>query len=161
VRDARPASDAPSATRRGPLRGRRVWPELALLLVVVGVSLVIGSGLASSGQPSDAQRAAVIDSQLRCPSCEDLSVAQSNASSAIAVRHEVAQLVAEGRSAQQVEDELVAQYGESILLRPPSRGLSALVWIVPVVAALCAFGALALLFWRRTAEFERLRREGP
>jgi len=138
-----------------------VWPELGLLLVVVGIALGIGSGLVTTGHPGNAERAAAIDSQLRCPSCEDLSVAQSNASSAIAVRHEVARLVAEGRSAQQVEEELVGQYGESILLRPPDHGLSALVWIVPVVAAVGAFGALLVLFWRRTIELERLRREGP
>jgi len=133
---------------------------LLVLLVVLGVALAIGSGLGSGGHPTNAQRAAALDSQIRCPSCDDLSVAQSSASSAIAVRHQVQQMVAEGRTDQQIEDTLVAQYGGTILLRPPTSGLTSLVWILPAVAGALAVGALIVLFWRRSRALQQLRREG-
>lgn len=153
-----PTALSPPAVRSG----RSAHPGLGLLvlLVVLGVALAIGSGLGSGGHPTNAQRAAALDSQIRCPSCDDLSVAQSSASSAIAVRHQVQQMVAEGRTDQQIEDTLVAQYGGTILLRPPTSGLTSLVWILPAVAGALAVGALIVLFWRRSRALQQLRREG-
>ena len=149
---ARP--EVSSAKRRRPAVG------FVVLLVVLAVALAIGSGVGSSGRQTNAQRASALDSVIRCPSCQDISVAQSSASAAVAVRHQVSQLVAEGKTDQQIEDTLVAQYGSTILLRPPTSGLTSLVWILPALAGVIAVGALAVLFWRRTRDLERLRREG-
>lgn len=139
-------------------RHRRWWWGAVALVVVLATALTIGSGVASSRPPSAAQRAAALDNQIRCPSCEDISVAQSTASSALAVRQEVRRLIGQGRSDQQVENALVAQYGPSILLRPPTSGLTAVVWIVPAVAGALAVAALVGLFWRRSRQLRRLRR---
>lgn len=142
-------------------RLRRPLPGVALLLAVLVVALAFGSGLGSGGRPSPAARVAAIDSQVRCPSCEDLSVAQSQASSAVAVRHQVAHLVAVGRTDQEVESALVAEYGPTILLRPPTSGLSSVVWILPAVGGAAAVAALAALFWRRSRQLRILRRGTP
>lgn len=141
---------------------RRSHPALGLtvLLVVLGVTLAFGSGLGSGAPPTQAQRAAAIEANLRCPSCEDVSVAQSSASSALAVRRQVTSLLGAGESDQQIQQTLVGQYGPSILLRPPATGLSALVWVIPAAAGAVAVGALGLVFWRRSRELQRLR-EGP
>src|ERR1700722_11367385 len=120
--------------RRFPL-----WTALAVVLVV---ALVVGSGVLSSSPPTAAQRATAIESSLRCPSCEDLSVAQSSASTAVTVRATVTQLIAEGRTDQQIESYLVDRYGSSIVLDPPARGWSLLVWLLPLVGGLVALGAL-------------------
>ena len=65
-----------------------LWAKVALPLVVLGVALLIGSGLFDGTPATGAQRAAAIEANVRCPSCTDLSVAQSNATTAIAVRHQ-------------------------------------------------------------------------
>jgi cytochrome c-type biogenesis protein CcmH len=149
---------APRVFRTGSRQWwRRPWLQIAALLVVLVAALVVGSG-AGSGHETAAARAAAIDAQVRCPSCEDISVAQSTDSAAIAVRHEVSRMVAQGKSDQQIEDTLVSQYGPTILLRPPTSGLSALVWIVPVVAGAGALIALVALFWRRGRALRQLRR---
>lgn len=148
----RPPADRRAARRSHP------WLGLGVLAVVLAVALAIGGGVGQGGQPTPAQRAAALDAVLRCPSCEDLSVAQSSASSAVAVRHEVLHLAREGRTDQQIQDRLVGQYGPAILLRPPTSGLASLVWIVPAVAAAGAVVALGLLFWRRARQMARLRR---
>jgi len=101
-----------------------LWTLLGAVLVV---ALVLGSGILSSSPPTAAQRAAAIESVVRCPTCEDLSVAQSTAPTAVAVRAAVTQQIAEGRSDQQVEAYLVDRYGSAIVLDPPARGWSLLV----------------------------------
>lgn len=142
---------------RGRLGRNGARASFIAALAALAVVLVIGSGVASSAAPTAAQRAAALDTQIRCPSCADLSVAESTASSAIAVRHEVAQLAAAGVSDQDIEQRLLAQYGPSILLSPPDSGLSSLVWLLPLVAGVLAAAALGVFFWRRSRTWRQLR----
>jgi cytochrome c-type biogenesis protein CcmH/NrfF len=99
---------------------------VALAAVVV---LVIAT---APSAPSTVARVAHLESLVRCPACEDISVAQSNATAAIAVRHEIAAKVRRGESDNQILTSLEATYGTSILLSPPTSGLGALLWIVPI-----------------------------
>jgi cytochrome c-type biogenesis protein CcmH/NrfF len=131
--------------------------SFVLALVVTAVALAVGSGLGRGGPVPAAARAAALDARIRCPSCVDVSVAQSTATSAIAVRDEVLHLARGGLSDQAIEARLVAQYGPSILLSPPASGLLGLVWFVPLAAALAAVGAVAAMLWRRARAFRRLR----
>ena len=128
-------------TRRFPL-----WTALGVVLVV---ALIVGSGVLSSPPPTAAERATAIESALRCPSCEDLSVAESSASTAVTVRATVTQLIAEGRTDQQIESYLVDRYGSSIVLDPPARGWSLLVWLLPLLGGLAALAVLVGVFIRR------------
>jgi cytochrome c-type biogenesis protein CcmH len=98
---------------------------------------------------SPSQRAAAIDAQLRCPSCEDVSVAQSSAPAAVAIRRIVAERVAAGQSDADVEAYLVSRYGEDILLRPPTSGGTSALWVLPAVAVVGGGAGLGLSFWRR------------
>lgn len=152
---------APAAAPAGaPVR--RSWAGRAsflLALAVAGVALAIGAGVGSSRPPTAAQRAAAIEAQVRCPSCDDLSVLQSAASSAVAVRRQITAEVARGEAATAIENGLVAQYGPSILLSPPASGLSSLVWYLPAAAGAVALGVLGIFFWRRSRSWRALR--GP
>ena len=116
----------------------RLW---ALALVAVVAVTVLSAPTTSSS----VQRVAHLESLVRCPSCEDISVAQSNATSAIAVRHEIVAKVAAGKSDNEILTSLEAAYGTSILLSPPTSGLGALLWAVPVAGmAVALFIALRL-----------------
>ncbi len=151
--DRRPEARWPA----GRWSRRPRWVGVALPAVVLAVALAIGSGVGAGGRPTDAQRAAALDTQIRCPSCEDLSIAQSSAPEAVAVRRQVAGLVRAGRSDAQIEQVLVGEWGTTILLRPPDHGLTAVIWIAPVVLAAGAMGGVGVLFWRRTSAMARLR----
>ena len=128
---------------------RRHFPLWIVLAVAVVLALLVGSGQLTSSPPTPAQRAASIESVVRCPTCEDLSVAQSTAPTAVAVRAAVGQLIAEGRTDQQIKDYLVARYGSSIVLDPPARGWSLLVWLLPLLAGLVATTVLVVVLVRR------------
>ena len=127
----------------------RTWAPWVLLAVVVAVGLAIGASHRSTPPTLD-QRVRTIASQIRCPSCADLTSAQSNSETAVAVRNLIRRDLVAGQSPAQIEQYLADRYGNDILLRPPARGIDALVWVLPVVAAgLAAAGvALGLRRWR-------------
>lgn len=102
----------------------------ALALVVLAVALAVGS--VHPGLATRAARIAALEDVLKCPSCVDLSIRQSDAAAAVNLRAEVVRLVDEGKSDAQIEAIAVAQYGSAELLVPPSSGLGTLAWALPV-----------------------------
>jgi cytochrome c-type biogenesis protein CcmH len=131
-------------------RSRRVpsWVSVGALVVVVVVALGIG---ASRSHPplTVAQRVNAIDTLVRCPSCDGISVADSSASTAVAIRQAVTARVRAGESDSQIDAFLVSRYGPSILLRPPVRGWTAWVWVIPPVALVAALAGMVTVLWRR------------
>jgi cytochrome c-type biogenesis protein CcmH len=89
-----------------------------------------------------------LETLVKCPACDDLSVAQSNATSSIAVRHDIARRVHEGQSDNKILTSLEATYGTSILLSPSTSGLGLLLWLVPL-AAIVALAVAAVRIVRR------------
>lgn len=122
-----------SASRLSQIaQNRWTW---ALLFLVAVIALTIGS--VHRPAPSNTARAAYLDSVIKCPSCQDLSIAQSDAGVATALRGEVRRLVARGWSNQRIERFVVAQYGSDEILAPSSD----LAWLVPlVIGGMAAFG---------------------
>jgi cytochrome c-type biogenesis protein CcmH len=129
-----------SATLRELLASRLAW---AVLAAVVAAALAVGS--VHPGVTSTEGRISYLDSVIKCPSCDDLSIAQSNASTAVALRAVVAADVQAGQSNAQIENYVVARYGSSILLEPRD----ALVWVVPLVGIGVVLAVTATVFWRR------------
>jgi len=124
------------------------WAPWAALVVVVGVALGVGS---SHGGPpaSAAQRAASIDALVRCPSCDGISVLESSASTAVAIRQDVAARVRAGQTDGQIDSFLVSRYGPDILLRPPVHGWTEWVWVLPPAVLALAVVGLVTILWRR------------
>jgi cytochrome c-type biogenesis protein CcmH len=116
-------SPAATSTRRR-LGSFRLW----VLAVVAVVALAWASAPSTSGP---AQRVAHLENLVKCPSCQDLSVAQSTSSSALAVRHQIVTLVAQGESDTQILTTIEASYGPSILLSPSTSGVGTLLWLLP------------------------------
>lgn len=137
---------------RVPLGARVLLP-----LLVLGVALLIGSGVFDSSPQTAAQRAAVIEANVRCPACTDLSVSQSNSTTAIAVRHQIESMVASGSSTADIDQTLVSEYGQTILLTPPDSGGIPVLWLIPLVLGVGVVAAVGVLFWRRSRDFEALR----
>lgn len=105
----------------------RLW--LVVFLVVFGVIVATGPTT-----PSVERRIAHLESIVRCPACEGLSVAQSNATSSVAVRHEIERRVKQGDSDTVILTSLQDRYGPSILLSPSGSGVGVLLWLVPLLA---------------------------
>ena len=127
-------------------KGRLPWLVMAVVLVS---ALVIGTR-GRSGPPTENQRVQRIASQVRCPTCRELSAAESDAAAAKAIRTEVGRRVRAGESDGQILAFLVSRYGDDILLKPKGSGVAGLVWVLPVAAVVCALAGLAVAFrrWR-------------
>ena len=124
------------------LRSFSLW---CVVLVAVAALAVALRPSASSA----ANRIAHLETLVRCPSCDDLSVAVSNATSAIAVRHEITAKVHAGESDDKILTSLEDVYGTSILLSPPTSGLGVLLWIAPLLGVLLLIASALRLARRR------------
>ena len=129
---------------------RLAWFALGLVVVVAIVVLVVQS------RPSDspASRAERIEHDLACPVCEGQSIADSDAPESRAIRADIPQQIAAGRSDAEIRALILARYPD-IELAPASSGIGLVAWLVPVLAFLfgaCALG-YALWRWSRTPRF--------
>ena len=122
-------------------------PAWVIVAVAVVVALSIGS--VHPTQPSSSVRIAHLDSVIKCPSCIDLSIAQSDAPIAVGLRAEVAAWVHEGLSDTRIEQLVVARFGGQALLVPSGSGVDVLLWAVPASLVGGAVVLLAVYLWRR------------
>jgi cytochrome c-type biogenesis protein CcmH len=137
------------------LTSRVAWACLAAAAVAL---LAIGS--IHPPPTTAAARIARLDSIIRCPSCEDLSLTQSDAASSVTLRREVASWVRQGWSDNRIEQAVVARYGEAGLLLPQSSGAAAALYIVPLAIVGAAAGGVGLFLWRRRRGDDAVRRAG-
>jgi cytochrome c-type biogenesis protein CcmH len=132
----------------------RRW-RLCGWLVMAGVLVVaLAAGVADDGGPrTPAERARNLAETIACPACDGQSVAESDAAASRGIRTLIAQRIDQGASDDAIRDELVATWGESILLTPDSSGVGGLVWVLPVVALVLALAGVgyALYRWRGAA----------
>lgn len=109
---------------------------------------------------TDAVTAEVSDG-LRCPVCQGLSVNDSPADGARAMKARIRELVAMGYSREQIEDYFVARYGTWVLLAPPVERQHWAVYLAPVAFLVGGLGVIGLSFRARkvaaTAEAESAR----
>lgn len=80
-----------------------------------------------------------IADNLRCPTCQGLSVNDSEAGFSVQIREKVRTLLAEGKTREEIEAYFVARYGEWILRTPPAEGFNLLIWILPAVGLAAGF----------------------
>ena len=94
-------------------------------------------------------RSRLVAKGLRCPVCQGLSVADSNADSARAMFDRIAELVAQGYSEEQILDYFSDRYGNWVRLEPEAEGLNLVIFVLP--AAVLVFGGLFLAARARPA----------
>jgi cytochrome c-type biogenesis protein CcmH len=134
----------------------------------------VATGAAAQTSPRriDEQQVYDVASQLRCVVCQNLSVADSPSEMANQMRAIVRERLAAGETPAQVQHYFVERYGDWILLSPPRRGFTLLVWLAPVAAVVVGVALVAVLVVRWTqrrattppppidhAMKERIRRE--
>jgi cytochrome c-type biogenesis protein CcmH len=100
----------------------------AAVLLVVGAVLLSVLGLRP---PSLDERARALESELRCPVCQGLSIADSPAALAGEMRRVVVQQVSVGTSDADVRAYFVERYGSWILLAPDGTGPNLFLWAAP------------------------------
>jgi cytochrome c-type biogenesis protein CcmH len=100
--------------------------------------------------PGMEARARNLQRQLRCLVCQGESIDESGSPFAADVRHLVRQQIADGKSDRQIEDFLVARYGDFILMKPPLQPNTWLLWLAPFLV-LAAGGTVAWMTVKKAA----------
>ncbi|HIJ37255.1 MAG TPA: cytochrome c-type biogenesis protein CcmH [Rhodospirillaceae bacterium] len=95
-------------------------------------------------------RARVLSKELRCLVCQNQSIDDSDADLARDLRVLLRQRLKAGDSDQQARQYLVDRYGDYVLLNPPFKGGTIVLWVGPAVLLGLALLA-AFLFLRRRA----------
>src|SRR4051812_28459748 len=109
------------------------------LLLLLSPAFAISSALAQTVD----EQARDIAKQLQCPICNGSSVADSPSDLAGQMRTVIHQKVAAGESRDQIIQDFLDRYGDSILFEPPRHGIGLAVWLGPVLILLV--GAAILL----------------
>ena len=84
------------------------------------------------------KRARALSKNIRCLVCQNQSIDESNADLARDLRVLVRERLTAGASDSEVLDYLIARYGDFIMLKPPFKGSTYILW----------FGPLAVSSWR-------------
>jgi cytochrome c-type biogenesis protein CcmH len=99
--------------------------------------------------PALEARARTLSEELRCMVCQNQSIDDSEAPLAHDLRVLVRQRLEAGDSDRQVLDYLTARYGDFVLLKPPLKSYTLLLWGLPPLALLAGLGGLILMARRR------------
>jgi cytochrome c-type biogenesis protein CcmH len=117
---------------------------MKLLVVAVAALALTAPALASEQHPTPGE----IESEVICPVCNPETLDQSNSAIAQRMKAFIKQRIAAGDTKSEIEAELVANFGESILAEPPKKGFNLLAWVLPFVGVGLGAIVLGVLAWR-------------
>ena len=112
----------------------------AALLAIVSTAFVPQqAGSAPLTDPVLEARVQKLGKQLRCTVCQGMSIADSPAGMARSQLDKTREMVAAGKTDEEIKEYFTARYGEWVLLEPPSEGFAVLVWLMPMLMVLGGF----------------------
>ena len=117
-------------------------PPSLMLTALLVFTILTASQAWSLSETEIEQKALVIADQLRCPTCQGVSVKDSNAPLARQIHDKVRRMVAEGQSGEAIKAFFVSRYGEWILRAPKKEGLGLVLWLLPGLALLLSGGLI-------------------
>ncbi|PWH15064.1 MAG: hypothetical protein DDG58_11865 [Ardenticatenia bacterium] len=117
-----------------------LWVVLALAWDAPGM-------FAQTPSPDEINRVAKM---LSCPTCAGINVADCPTETCAQWRAKIGELLAEGKTDQEILEYFAARYGDHVLQVPPTRGFFLGVWIVPIIAILAGLGTFGYLAHRWT-----------
>ena len=120
--------------------------------VLVSVCLLVGNALALQPNevlkdPALEARARALSKDIRCLVCQNQSIDESNADLARDLRVLVRERLQKGDSDPEILDFLVKRYGDFVLLKPPVKVSTYLLWYGPI--GIFILGVIGLIVFFR------------
>ncbi|EGN2617779.1 cytochrome c-type biogenesis protein CcmH [Salmonella enterica] len=126
----------------------------ALMLLVSGSALATIDVMPFKDEAQE-QQFRQLTEQLRCPKCQNNSIADSGSMIATDLRQKVYELIQEGKSNKEIVDYMVARYGNFVTYDPSLTPLTILLWVLPAAAV----GAGGWIIFARSRRRVRLKQE--
>ena len=128
----------------------------ALLLLACALALIVSvAALAIDPLPfknaAQRERFQHLTSQLRCMVCQNESLDASNADLAKDLRHQIFEMMQQGKSDEQIKQYLVARYSDFVLYDPPLKASTIALWFAPPALVL-AGGIVVFVLLRKRAK---------
>lgn len=123
----------------------------AILLFVLFYSLpslaVIEGYKYQFEEVAETQRFVHLAENLRCPKCQNQSLADSDSPVASDMRQKVYELMLAGKDNEEITQYMVDRYGDFVTYEPPFRPETLLLWFGPVL--IFSFGVLLIISLRK------------
>lgn len=107
------------------------------------------------------KRARALSKNIRCLVCQNQSIDDSNADLARDLRVLVRERLVAGDSDTAVLDYLIARYGDFVMLKPPFKGSTYILWFGPLIVLVAATSGLAVFFRRRRVQMTEVGDTSP
>ncbi|MAA63188.1 MAG: cytochrome c-type biogenesis protein CcmH [Alteromonadaceae bacterium] len=122
-------------------------------LILVILLCVVGTVQASTesyplASDADRERFQELTKELRCPKCQNQSIADSNAPIASDMREAVHKLVQEGQSNEDIMLAMTSRFGEFVRYRPELDPRTFLLWFTPLIVIVLGLIAVAIVVIR-------------
>ncbi|MGO1295815.1 MAG: cytochrome c-type biogenesis protein [Vibrio sp.] len=130
----------------------KLYSLLGLLLTLCSVSVNAAIDVYQFDSPAHEKQFQELSHTLRCPKCQNNSIADSNAALAKDLRYKVYEMTKAGKSKQDIVNYMVARYGEFITYNPPLTIGTMVLWGGPLLVMLCGVIFLVVRA-RRTPQF--------
>jgi len=143
------AAIRPAEPWKGLIALRRGFLALSLLLLATLPGLAVEPGEQLKDPVLEA-RARAISSGLRCLVCQNETIDESNAGLAHDIRVLLRERLVAGDTDAQAVKAIVGRYGDFVLLNPPVRPATYVLWFGPVVILVGGLIGGAVWLYRRT-----------
>jgi cytochrome c-type biogenesis protein CcmH len=119
------------------IRGARIlMPALLALAAVLPQAAVAADAVSTEMDPLKAARAVKLADKLRCLVCQNQTIADSNAELANDLRGQIRELIAAGKSDDEILAYMATRYGDFVLYDPPFKATTTLLWAGPALLVL-------------------------
>jgi cytochrome c-type biogenesis protein CcmH len=133
-----------------------VHPGRALLVTLALFVLLVPAAAASDRHPTQGE----LEGEVMCPTCHT-TLDQSDAPVAQRMKAFIARRIAAGDTRTEIENELVATFGESVIARPRTHGFDLLAWLLPLAGIAAAAAVIGVAAWRWTKTSRRPEASEP
>ena len=117
--------------------------QLAAILLLCLTSAAHGAiDVYSFETAQDEARFRELLTELRCPKCQNQAISDSDADIAQDMRAQVAAMIRDGRSDDEIVDYFVQRYGQFVTYEPPLSIETVVLWFGPLLAMLAGLALL-------------------
>lgn len=90
--------------------------------------------------------------ELRCPKCQNQTIADSDAPLALDLRERVYQMTMEGQSREEIIEFMRMRYGDFVHYKPPMNASTLILWVGPGAVLLIGLGTIVMLTRKKRSE---------
>jgi cytochrome c-type biogenesis protein CcmH len=119
-------------------------PGRSLLVAALALLLLLpATAWASDQHPTQGE----LEGEVMCPTCHT-TLDQSDSPIAQRMKRFIAARIAAGATKTEIENELIATFGQSVIARPSTHGFDLIAWLLPIVGLLGGAAVVGFAAWR-------------